>query len=393
MQLGWIDFSKSDRSIAHSVLKLLEEPGAVDEMGIGIIRDAFADILFPGTSTIQTRAKYLFIVPYICMELERQTKLSPRDFIESLYKNEIDLIKPLAERSGRRIGVIGEDAGDRLQRKPSSIYWSALRLYEFFREASFTLPEYASAFCRLRDSGAAGKSLGRVKYGEEDNADDADANMSGAAFWSVPYPDENWRDSIDIELTRPEAGFLRSKIIKAEKTKNTLMALLIKEDRCDYIAFERFDDLDDLTAIMPPQIRTDYILARDFSRFVYGAQIRYNVIFSKGENAYANDEWEAWYKNGYTVNLDDVFLRLKTRNPGTITFLRQYQKAIGNTDALDKLIKEREMRIKGAARAKLTNTELYAYEGQTINLIPLSYRFYNAQRLIRDIFEGVDRNA
>ena len=58
MPLGWIDFSKNDRNIAFSVLKLLEEPGAVDEMGIGIFRDAFADILFTGTSTIQTRAKY-----------------------------------------------------------------------------------------------------------------------------------------------------------------------------------------------------------------------------------------------------------------------------------------------------------------------------------------------
>ena len=393
MSLGWIDFSKSDRNIAFSVLKLLEEPGAVDEMGIGIIRDAFADILFPGTSTIQTRAKYLFIVPYICMELERQTKLSPRDFIELLYKNEINLIQPLVERSGKRIGVIGEDAGDRLQRKPSSIYWSALRLYEFFKEASFTLPEYVSAFCRLRDSSIAGKSLGRIKQGEEDNADDADANMSGAAFWSVPYPDENWRDNVDIELSKPEAEFLKSKIIKAEKTKDTLMALLIKENRRDYIAFERFDDLDDLIAIMPPKIRTDYILARDFSRFVYGAQIRYNVIFSKGENAYANDEWETWSENEYTVNLDDIFLRLKTRNSGTMAFLRQYQKVIGNTDALDKLIIAREKHIKGASRAKLTNTELYAYEGQTVNLNPLSYRFYNAQRLIRDIFEGVDRNA
>lgn len=393
MPLGWIDFSKSDRNIAHSVLKLLEEPGAVDEMGIGIIRDGFADILFPGTSTIQTRAKYLFIVPYICMELERNSKLSPRDFIELLYKNEIDLINPLVERSGKRIGVIGEDAGDHLQRKPSSIYWSALRLYEFFKEASFTLPEYASAFCRLRDSGAAGKSLGRVKHGDEDNADDTDVIMNGAAFWSVPYPDENWRDSIDIELSKQEAEFLRSKIVKAERTKDTLMALLIKENRRDYIAFERFDDLDDLTAIMPPQIRTDYILARDFSRFVYGAQIRYNVIFSKGENKYANDEWVKWVENDYTIDLDEVFMRLETRNSGTMTFLRNYKKAIGNTDTLDKLLIDREKHIKGVARAKLTNTELYSYDGQSVNLNPLSYRFFNAQRMINDIFEGVDRNA
>ena len=37
---------------------------ALDELGIGLIRDGFSDLFFPGTSTIQTRAKYFFIVPY-----------------------------------------------------------------------------------------------------------------------------------------------------------------------------------------------------------------------------------------------------------------------------------------------------------------------------------------
>ena len=59
MQLGWIDFSKEDRQKAFDVINLLSEQGAVDELGIGVIRDAFANYFFPGTSTIQTRAKYL----------------------------------------------------------------------------------------------------------------------------------------------------------------------------------------------------------------------------------------------------------------------------------------------------------------------------------------------
>ena len=46
MQLGWIDFSKEDRQKALDVINLLSEQGAVDELGIGIIRDAFATISF-----------------------------------------------------------------------------------------------------------------------------------------------------------------------------------------------------------------------------------------------------------------------------------------------------------------------------------------------------------
>ena len=71
-----------------SALRQLTEPGAVDELGVGTIRDGFSDILFPGTSTIQTRAKYLFIISYICLELERGKKLLP----EALEQGELDLI-------------------------------------------------------------------------------------------------------------------------------------------------------------------------------------------------------------------------------------------------------------------------------------------------------------
>ena len=40
MQLGWIDFSKEEREKVLDVINLLSEDGAVDELGIGIIRDS-----------------------------------------------------------------------------------------------------------------------------------------------------------------------------------------------------------------------------------------------------------------------------------------------------------------------------------------------------------------
>ena len=70
MQLGWIDFSKKDRQKVLDVMNFLQEPGAVDELGIGIVRDAFVNYFFPGTSTIQTRAKYLLIVLYLLKEVK-----------------------------------------------------------------------------------------------------------------------------------------------------------------------------------------------------------------------------------------------------------------------------------------------------------------------------------
>jgi hypothetical protein len=47
------------------VLDLFREKGTIDELGLGTIRDAFADMLFPGTSAPRTRPRYFLIVPWI----------------------------------------------------------------------------------------------------------------------------------------------------------------------------------------------------------------------------------------------------------------------------------------------------------------------------------------
>ena len=64
-QLGWIDFCPTHRDKVAAALDLLRPEGMVDELGLGTIRDGIANQLFPGISTIQTRAKYFFIIPYI----------------------------------------------------------------------------------------------------------------------------------------------------------------------------------------------------------------------------------------------------------------------------------------------------------------------------------------
>ena len=76
--LGWIDFSSEHRDKVTRVIGLLSAPGTVDELGIGIVRNAFSNKLFPGLSTIQTRAKYFIIIPRIL-----------RDYVNEfeLYKN------------------------------------------------------------------------------------------------------------------------------------------------------------------------------------------------------------------------------------------------------------------------------------------------------------------
>ena len=68
--LTWLDLTASDRDRMRRVLDLFNEQGTLDEMGLGSLRDALSDALFPGTSYIQTRLRYVLFVPWIYQRLE-----------------------------------------------------------------------------------------------------------------------------------------------------------------------------------------------------------------------------------------------------------------------------------------------------------------------------------
>src|SRR2546427_8231166 len=117
MAIVWLDYSEKERQQALDVISLFREQGTVDELGIGAIRDAFANVMFPGTSTIQTRAAYFLLVPWTYQRLETRRVSSAR--IEQAARSaELALIEPLVA-AGERDGVIGVEARKRLSRLPS----------------------------------------------------------------------------------------------------------------------------------------------------------------------------------------------------------------------------------------------------------------------------------
>src|SRR5690606_1152084 len=76
--LAWLDHDRSERDRLNRILSLFQERDTRDELGIGTIRDLLADTLFPGTSTIQTRLRYMLFVPWIYTELEEEGCSSAR---------------------------------------------------------------------------------------------------------------------------------------------------------------------------------------------------------------------------------------------------------------------------------------------------------------------------
>ena len=89
--LTWLDYSERDRRRALDVIDLFRETGMLDELGLAGVRDSFADLFFPGTSTIQTPACYFLLVPWTFLRLKRlrvpSSEVASRDRREELNLN------------------------------------------------------------------------------------------------------------------------------------------------------------------------------------------------------------------------------------------------------------------------------------------------------------------
>ena len=394
MQLGWIDFSKEDRQKALDVINLLSEQGAVDELGIGIVRDAFANYFFPGTSTIQTRAKYFLIVPYIL-----------RDAVDGRYGKDVNRILraidteekecgiKLLESNPKAEGVIGTRVLPKgwVARKPSDIYWNGIRTYGIFCDYGLSIPEYVSLAVKLNTQKSSAKLGNRNDEAEENEKDDSDAgDIMNVSFWNLPIYHDNWRDNLTIELTNEEAFYLDKQIQKG--AKGTLLEYVLK-NRIDMNKYEDFVSMAaELSEKVEEKLAYMMKLACEFNDLVYMARVRFNVMLSEEENEVAVSEWDRLkpqVKRRANVDLSAVFNKLELHNPGTYLFLSKLQEAFKalDIDAADELIKKRERQLKGINRAKLNRTKEFDHS-KWVGGGELDYRFSNARRIINDIYSG-----
>ena len=393
MPIGWIDFSKDERNKVLNVIHLLDEPGAVDELGIGAVRDAFADLFFPGTSTVQTRAKYFLIVPYVLMEAGSGKYGSDLNTILRKIDNE--------ERSCRDIliktsndGVIGSLVPRSwVLRTPSNIYWNGIKRMGIFKE-DLSVKEYIHQSIIQRSLKKAKEYGNREKDAEENEKDDIDAgDITSIQFWSLGDTyHSNWREKLTIELLPEEAAFLKSQIITNQRS--SLFAFILKNN----ISLDKYGSFgalsEDIKDAVDPDLRYMMGLANDFNNLVSIITTRYNLIVFDGQNERARENWAILSKDlkrRSEVDLKAIFNRLSIRNVKLKTFLLRIQEAIqaGDIAAVDDLIIKREVALKGAKRAKTSRVGEYKEQSTGwIGIDILDYRYTPAKRIIKDIMDA-----
>lgn len=394
MQLGWVDFSREDREKVLDVMNLLQEQGAVDEIGIGLVRDAFANLFFPGTSTVQTVAKYFLIVPYVLKEAtEGRYGNDLNKILRKIDSEEKECGIRLMQNCPGEEGIIGRRVLPKgwVARKPSNIYWNGIRTYGICTQ-DFTISELLKASIILQVQKKTSALGNKGDDTADSEQDDADAGRDVATqLFSVPddyYAD--WRSNLSIHLTATEAAFLRKMIETSVST--SLLGYLLRNS-IDITKYDSFEAIyEDLGAVVPTELARTMKLACDFNRLVYTARVRYNHILSAGQNEDAVAEWayiEENMQHMMSVDVDDVLQTLHITNFRLRRFLTSFKAALmaGDLGAADKVLIDREIEIKTRNRAKLCKRDDYAND-TWIGGRYLDYRFSSAKRIITDIYRG-----
>lgn len=394
IKIGWIDFSSEDREKAMSVIDLMKDKGAVDELGIGTIRDRLADLLFPGSSTIQTRAKYFFIIPWCMMEAEKNYK-NKKMFIKKLNDLETKVISRLIEVEDDNVkGIIGKVSKENLKRKPSSIYWNGMKTYGIM-PLQLSLNQYIDT---IEYRNVRGK-----RFREDDGfGDDKDSGFleGNNIRWGTIKPEIGWINELRLSLSNEEAIYLKNAIIRSNPKS---LYSIILNDYLDIIQHE--DDIYDLSFKdkLPKGIQDVLQLAIDFSNLIHGAHLRFNIILYN-KNLKTNNEydgsWKQWCRemeNFHWKSFDEVKLFALTNIPeDTKLFVQAWIKIarnINNIDLeyIDRLIENREFNIKGG-RAKIKNYSKVNID-EWVGLNRLNYRWNNVKTILKDIYEGGYKNA
>lgn len=403
--LSWLAYDDSERRKTLDLLDALGQRDTRDELGLSPIRDAFADLLFPGLSTIQTRARYLLFVPwiYLAVEEKRSSQLAARRAREA----EVRLVDVLAEEEGERSGVIGFRSRKNLQRLPSSIYWEGL--------GRFRIRHFDGSLDQLHRA----LDAGLTHDPHSPPTEDEDIGLKRHHHWdpNLPPAPEEFPEGTSFSLSYQEAHYLRDRI--------RTFARVAFPPRPSYLAFlvthakpkEKADfPWDHPAATQAPEpVLEELHHARLFSLVMHGASLLYHLMLAQLQENADNEaslvdglsEWMedvAHQESDLTVwNLGDLW-RVAAAGGASLplaaqAFVRQWvsfvmaknkrHQGVHEDSQIRLLIQERERSLKGDARARLVSPEARANWEGLGGPRRMDYRWSTARTVVKDILEGL----
>lgn len=250
------------------VIARLGDHDTRDELGLGSIRDAFAELFFPGTTTLQTRARYYLFVPWLYRRF-LQDRVPGSRIQERMRQEEIKLIRAL-QAAGETEGIIGQRSGASLHRFPSSIYWNGLRAWGILRYPGSREQYHRSLDARFA---WAASHVTRSDDGEPVTG------WGKGDLWDrgLPDPPDGFPVQVDLRLRQEEAAYLRERLLLSCDT--SLLTTMV--ERCPAVVDAEFPWLHPRLRDFPQEQRGWLTHARNFSEAMYGAVLLYNLLLAE----------------------------------------------------------------------------------------------------------------
>lgn len=390
--LAWIDFDEAERQRAQRIMELFQERETRDELGLGAIRDSIADHLFPGTSTIQTRLRYMLFIPWLFQMLEGSSAGSDQ-LAREARALEIRLVNAL-KAGGEPKGIIGRDAGANLQRLPSSVYWAGLGTWGI-RLFPGSTDNLFSSMRHLQ------RSRPRVRESE-----DAASEREALQIWTPTLPrcPDDLLDAAHFGLSPDEAQFFVDRLVANQP--HSLLTFLARsgegQAECDNIwEHPRLGDF-------PANNRKVVDHAALFSSVMYGASLLYNLLLSRMRN---RPEWIDRYETrlaDWRAGLDMTAIRAwsldafweainhpaHATRPAAKRFVTDWLAMVttqgigdGLADPAARLIQERERRLK-TSQSRFVNRAVRDRWTGASGADPLSFRWSQAHSHLRDLADA-----
>lgn len=385
---AWLDNDDKQQKQMAVLIELFKDESTVDELGIGTIRDTIANKLFPATSVLQTRARYLLFTPWLVRETARRGY--PTDqALARLRTDEVRLIEALLA-GDERDGVIGNQAKGKLKNMPSRIYWAGTgRLGIRTWDLSIASHLRAAAM--------------RAKTATEDTDELGHLGLDLGIDASIPPMPSDLLTEATFDLTEDEAGYLRDRVA-ASCPDSALAWLALNGVPVSAKYIWQHPQLQQFPAKL--QALIDH--GRRFHHAIHGAALLYNLMLAdkRGDSSLSDEfrasleEWQqdledervfdSWDRDAFWVTLTGLNPRLHT---ATKTFVNAWLALAESGEVADDkrardLIHAREIKLKGG-RARLTNPAALDAWSERAGLVRLDYRWGVASRHLDDIHTGL----
>ena len=330
---GWLNFSAADMKRAKEAIAKLREPGSIDELGISIIRNGFAEKLFPGLNVAQTSLKYFLLIPAMLHDLEKEFTVQENKDIR--FQLEYDLTvreckfcdnacKYRKNIGTNTEGIIGSDsAGNpnytkRMLRFPHNIYWHGLDIFGLLPEDSSSL----HSFCE------------NMRERKKDPGDDKvkrDKKLPWGEDFSIYNSIPDIHENLDpLALTDGEYKFLKGKMQATRDVKGSALEVLLrKNDNAKLSEAKSAVEIRDIFQ----QFGETAQKAAQFGIFMRCAFLAYNIAFqmycdcSNEAKGYLKDFYDMCKESPHDLSIPDEF-NFSGKRPKTWTAMQEFHKFI-----------------------------------------------------------------